>query len=135
MYSYSSSNYSREKFICLKMVCYNYGQKSWDTFAFVGLSLNHTYPTPFPSPIPQTRLEACIQNLSLVSALYRVGGGRNPRLIFSKSLHCFIRTSGHYRKSRITALLSQGLLSSIVGSILVKELNVSLIEVKLGRSI
>ena len=32
------------------MVCYNYGQKSQDTFAFVGLFLNHTCPTPFPSP-------------------------------------------------------------------------------------
>ena len=29
-YSYSSSNYSREKFISLAMVCYSYGQKSWE---------------------------------------------------------------------------------------------------------
>ena len=120
-YSYSRSNYSREKFISLEMVSYNYGQKSWDTFAFVGLSLNHTCPTPFPSSTPQTRLEACIQNFSRVSTLYSVGGGRNPRLIFSKSLHCFIRVSRHYKKSQITALLSQGLLSGIAGSILVKN--------------
>ena len=119
-YSYSSSNYSREKFISLEMVCYNYGQKSCDTFAFVGLSLNHTCPTPFPSPTPQTRLEACIQNFPEFHLCIEWGGGRNPRLIFSKSLHCFSRASRHYKKSRITALLSQGLLSRVVGSVLVK---------------
>ena len=52
--------------------------------------------------------------------LWRKVLGRNPTLLFSKSLHCFIRVSRYYRKSRIMALLCQGLLSRIVGSILVK---------------
>ena len=38
----------------------NHGQKSWDTFAFLGRFPIHTGPTP---PLtPQTTLEACIQN-------------------------------------------------------------------------
>ena len=38
----------------------NHGQKSWDTFAFLGCFSIHTGPTP---PLtPQTMLNACIQN-------------------------------------------------------------------------
>ena len=39
---------------------YNHGQKSWDTFAFLGCFAIHTGPAP---PLtPQTLLDACIQN-------------------------------------------------------------------------
>ena len=56
---------------------YNHGQKSWDTFAFLGHFPIHTGPTP---PLtPQTMLDACIQNFFRVSTLYRVEGGRTAR--------------------------------------------------------
>ena len=52
---------------------YNHGQKSWDTFAFLGCFSIHTGPTP---PLtPQTMLDACIQNFFRDSTLYRVGEG------------------------------------------------------------
>ena len=55
----------------------NHGQKSWDTFAFLGRFPIHTGPTP---PLtPQTMLDVCIQNFFRVSTLYRVGGGRTAR--------------------------------------------------------
>ena len=53
---------------------YNHGQKSWDTFAFLGRFPIHTGPTP---PLtPQTMLDVCIQNFFLFSTLHRLGGGR-----------------------------------------------------------
>ena len=56
---------------------YNHGQKSWDTFVFLGRFPIHTGPT---HPLtPQTMLDACIQNFFRVSTLYRVGGGRTAR--------------------------------------------------------
>ena len=51
---------------------YNHGQKSWDTFAFMGRFPIHTGPTP-PLTL-QTMLDACIQNFFRVSTLYRWGG-------------------------------------------------------------
>ena len=51
----------------------HHGEKSWDTFAFLGRFPIHTGPTP--SLIPQTMLDACIQNFFRVSTLYRVGEG------------------------------------------------------------
>ena len=53
---------------------FNHGQKSWDTFAFLGRFPIHTGPTP---PLTaQTMLDPCIQKLFRVSTLYRAGGGR-----------------------------------------------------------
>ena len=58
-------------------VLYNHGQKSWDTFAFLGRFPIHSGPTP---PLtPQTMLDACIPNFFRVSTFYRVGGGRTAR--------------------------------------------------------
>ena len=74
---------------------YNHGQKSWDTFAFLGRFPIHTGPTP---PLTQqTMLDACIQNFFQVSILYRVGGGRTARK-FSKRMHCFKREARNDRK-------------------------------------
>ena len=54
---------------------YNHGQKSWDTFPFLGRFPIHTGP-----PLtPQTMLDACIQSFFRVSTLYRVGGGKSAR--------------------------------------------------------
>ena len=59
--------------MALYQFSYNHGQKSWDTFAFLGSFPIHTGPT---LPLtPQTMLDACIQNFSRVSTLYRVGEG------------------------------------------------------------
>ena len=51
---------------------YNHGQKSWDTFPFLGRYPIHTGPTP---PLtPQTMLDVCIRNFFRFSTLYWVGG-------------------------------------------------------------
>ena len=56
---------------------YSRGQKSLDTFAFLGRFPIHTGPTP---PLtPQAMLDAYIQNFFRVSTLYTVGGGRTAR--------------------------------------------------------
>ena len=93
----------------------NHGQTSWNTFAFVGLSLNHTWPTfPPPLPEPQTRLDGCIQNFSQISTLFRVGGGRTTRCFWKIAL--FYDSTCKLQKIISTALLSQGLFSWIVDS-------------------
>ena len=59
--------------MALYQFSYNYGQKSWDTFAFLGRFPIHMGPT---LPLtPQTMFDACIQNFFRVSTLYRVGEG------------------------------------------------------------
>ena len=95
---------------------YNRGQTSWNTFAFVGLSLNHTWPTfpPPPLPEPQTRLDRCIQNFSQISTLYRLGGGRTTRCFWKIAL--FYDGTCKLQKIISTALLSQGLFSWIADS-------------------
>ena len=60
-----------------RIISYNHGQTSWDTFVSLGRFPIHTGPTP--PLIPQTMLDACIQNFFRVSTLYRVGGGRTAR--------------------------------------------------------
>ena len=78
-----------------RIISYNHGQKSWDTFAFLGRFPIHTGPTP---PLtPQTMLDACIQNFFRVSSLYRVGGRENCKRI-SKRMHCFKREPRNDRK-------------------------------------
>ena len=61
----------------LDVICisksYNHGQKSWDTFAFLGCFPIHTGRTP---PLtPQTMLDACIQNFFWVSTCIGWGEG------------------------------------------------------------
>ena len=89
---------------------YTHGQKSWDTFAFLGRFPIHTGPT---SPLtPPTILDTCIQNFFRVSTLYGVKGGGNARK-FRKG-----RTvswgNPEWQKNMNIASLSQGLLSMIV---------------------
>ena len=59
------------------MLIYNHGQKSWDTFAFLG-RFQFTQVQPLPSPHKQcwTRVSRIFFR---VSTLYRVGGGRTAR--------------------------------------------------------
>ena len=55
---------------------YNHGQKSWDTFAFLGRFPIHTGPPP---PPPQTMLDAYIQNFFSSFDFVLGGGGRTAR--------------------------------------------------------
>ena len=57
---FSHLNFFKQKPKLEQFTCtYNHGQKSWDTFAFLGCFSIHTSPTP---PLtPQTMLDACIQ--------------------------------------------------------------------------
>ena len=65
---------------------YNHGQKSWDTFAFLG-----QVPT---SPLtPQTMLHACFFPFNFVQG----GGSENCKTI-PKRMHCFKREPRNDRK-------------------------------------
>ena len=57
---------------------YNHGQKSWDTFAFLG-RFPRILLCPAPPLTPQTTLDACIQNFFRVSTLFGVEGRRTER--------------------------------------------------------
>ena len=61
---------NKQLLYCLIM----HGEKSWDTFAFLGHFPIHTCPAPRLTP--QAMLDACIQNFFRVSTLYWVGKGR-----------------------------------------------------------
>ena len=73
---------------------YNHGQKSWDTFAFLGRFPIHTSPTP-PSPHKQccTRFHSEFFSFNLVQG----GGSENCKTI-PKRMHCFKREPRNDRK-------------------------------------
>ena len=87
--------------------------ESLGTQAFLGLSSNLISPTP--PRTPQTSLDACIQNFSRVSTLYRLG--RENCKIFPTRLHCFMRASRNNKLKKMmnNASMCQGNLSAIVG--------------------
>ena len=87
--------------------------ESLGTQAFWGLSSNLISPTP--PRTPQTSLDACIQNFSRVSTLYRLG--RENCKTFPTRLHCFVRASRNNKLKKImnNASMCQGNLSAIVG--------------------
>ena len=92
-------------FLFTPQVNYNYGQKSWDTFAFLGHFPIHTGPTPLPSPHKQ-----CWMHVSKFFSDFQLcigWGGENCKKI-SKRMHCFKREPTN-DKNMNTAVLSQGL--------------------------
>ena len=100
-------------------------QKSWDTFAYLRRFPVHPGPTrPFT---PQTKIDACIQNLFRVSILFwggggGGGGGENVQESFEKDA-LFCEGTQKWQKNMNTALLSQELLSTIVVKTLINDNN------------
>ena len=92
---------------------YNHGQKSWDTFAFLGRFPIHTGPT-LPSPNKQcwTHVSWIFFEFQLCT-LYRVGGRGNSTKV-SKRMHCFNEGTKKWQKNMNIEVLSQGLSSRIV---------------------
>ena len=74
-----------------------------------------TRTQPLLLPGPQTMLDACIQNFFQVSSLYGVGEGRNEEHFEKVAL--FYEGTQTLQKKTNTALLSQGRLSRIVGTV------------------
>ena len=74
---------------------HNHGQKSRDTFAFLGRFPIHTGPTPPPPPsphTPQTKLDACIHYF------FFIGWGEKNCKKISKKMHFFMRGPRNDRK-------------------------------------
>ena len=68
---------------------YNHGQKSCDTFAFLGHFPIHTGPTP--TLTPQTMLDACLQNFFSEFQLCIGWGEGELQEKISKRMHCLKR--------------------------------------------
>ena len=83
----------------LATASYNHGQKSWDTFAFVGIVFNSHMTNP--SPTLQTTLYPCIQNF--FPSFNIVQGARRENFNkISKRMHCiFVTVTRNYRKQYI----------------------------------
>ena len=73
----------------------NHGQKSWETFAFLGRFPMHTGPTP--SPHRTNNIWRVYPEFFRVSTFYRVGGGRTARK-FRKG--CTVRFKREPRNDR-----------------------------------
>ena len=102
------------EFLTAKKDHNNHGQKSWDTFAFLGHFLFCKGPTP---PLTrQTKLDACIQDF-FPSFNFVIGWGRENCKKILKRMHVFMREPRNDTKILNTALLSQGLLSMIVDAV------------------
>ena len=90
---------------------YNHGQKSWDTFAFLG-RFPRILICPAPPLTPQTTLDACIQNFSECQLCL---GWREGELKENDGKDAlFYEVTQKLQKIMNTAFLSQGLLSMIV---------------------
>ena len=84
---------------------YNHGQKSWDTFEFLGRFPVYTHPAP---PLtPQTTLDACFQTFfAPVATLYRAGRENYKKI--SKRMHCFMVACVQTPSSLVRLLLKGG---------------------------
>ena len=73
---------------------YNHGQKSWNTFAFLGI-FQFTHAQPLPSPHKQ-----CWTRVSRIFSEFQfcIGWGRENCEKISKRMHCFKRDPRNDRK-------------------------------------
>ena len=90
---------------------YDHGQKSWDTFAFLG-RFPRILICPTPPLTPQTTLDACIQNFSECQLCLGWREGELKENVGKDAL--FYEVTQKLQKIMNTAFLSQGLLSMIV---------------------
>jgi len=71
---------------------YKHRQKSWDTFAFVGLfQLKHNQPLPHPTNNAGHVYQECFLSFNIV-----LGGGRENCKKNSKRMHCLMRAARNY---------------------------------------
>ena len=76
---------------------YNHGQTSWNTFAFVVLSLYHTWPTSPPPPRTKNKVGSVYPEFF---PLY-IARGEGEQQDVSERLHCFMTAPANYRKSQV----------------------------------
>ena len=100
------------EFLTAKKEHNNHGQKSWDTFAFLGRFLFHKGPTP-PGPSPHKQSWTCVSRIfSEFQLCYRLGEGELQEN-FEKDARFYEGT----HKWQKNMLLSQGLWSMIVDAV------------------
>ena len=101
---------------------FNHGQKSWDTFAFLG-RFPRILICPTPPLTPQTTLDACIQNFSECQLCLGWREGELKENVGKDAL--FYEVTQKLQEIMNTAFLSQGLLSMIV--VVVTDIKFSLL--------
>ena len=93
-------------FLFTPQVNYNHGQKSWDTFAFLGHSPIHTGPTPLPSPHKQ-----CWTHVSKIFSDFQlcIGWGEGELQENFEKGCTVLRGNRQMTENMNIAVLSQGL--------------------------
>ena len=79
----------------LATASYNHGQKSWDTFAFVGIVFNSHMTNPPPHYKQRC---TCVSRFFLVLTLCRVREERISIKFRKGCTVCFVRVARNYRK-------------------------------------
>ena len=99
----------------------NHGQKSWDKFTFVALFHTRRRVTPElstlvqplpPPPTPPTMFDTCTQSFNIVLA----GGGGGEATHFEADNRTFLKLLFKTQKINAITQVSQGILSTIVGT-------------------